>query len=174
MYIIHGMKHNILLYPTISSCMFYYSLFLYIYLILFEGNSPWKSQYQLWIHQLRQTLRPKRDPHNAPLVICIISIPVSVLKQLQPIQLFTSQLVTSSDKFDWDIPPGISAVPVWRLHGPIAYWIAARPWEKNKKKKTQKKNENQKLKKMELFESFRIVSVTSVKSTCLFRNSTTV
>lgn len=53
--------------------------------------------------------------------ISAISIPVSVLEQLQPIQLFTSQLVTSSDKFGWDIPPGISAVPIWRLHDPIAY-----------------------------------------------------
>ena len=39
--------------------------------------------------------------------ISAISISVSVLEQLQPIQLFPSQLVTSSDKFGWDIPPAL-------------------------------------------------------------------
>lgn len=150
----------------------------YIYYILFcihfpysfgrKPPPPWKSQYQLLIHQLRQTLRPKREIHIMLLwsfvlfQISAISVSVSVWEQLQPIQLFTSQLVTSSDKFSWDIPPGISAGlalawPNCLLNSRKALKIK----KENPPKKKRKKIKNYR-KWNCLSLSFRVISVTSV------------
>jgi hypothetical protein len=123
-----------LLYPVISSY-----ILLYVFAIntlthftqSLKRNPPEIPIIDFWYINFGETRRLKGDPHNSSCHLHYFSFSFKIL----PSQLFASQLVTSSDKFVWDIP----ALQCRRLHGPIAYWIAAKPWEKENKNKKKKK-----------------------------------